>query len=186
MIVFDIFNDGARPKAPPIPGATQAHRLAGKKLAMIHDMHIAALEETREMMGRVEAGEAQVSELASQMTSIEMISNYRRFGNLCGRECQFLDFHHTSEDTEIFPILEAHGSESLKRVIARLAEEHLAIHQMLETLAANVMELLSSPNSESFARTKKTFELLYAAVRSHFGYEQTELEEAIGFYGVPF
>lgn len=186
MNIFDLLDENSRPKAPPIPGATPTHRKAGKKLAMIHDMHIAALDETREMMEKVAAGEALLGDLANQISSMELANNYRQFGNLCGRECQFLDFHHTSEDTEIFPIIEENGSAGLKRVIERLAEEHLVVARLLENLAHNVIEMRDQPGPETFASTKKTFELLYKVVRSHFQYEQTELEEAIGFYAIPF
>jgi len=186
MNIFDIFDENKRPKAPPIPGATPAHRTAGKKLAMIHGMHLAALDETQAMMERVVAGERQVNELATQINSMELMGNYRHFGNLCGRECQFLDFHHTSEDNEIFPVLNANGGDGLKQVIARLTEEHLVVHELLESLATTVSDLLDKPGPDTFARTQETFTLLSRVVRSHFDYEQTELEEALGFYAVPF
>lgn len=53
MKVFDLLDDKTRPKAPPIPGATLAHRMTGKKLAMIHEMHVVALDETRAMMDMI-------------------------------------------------------------------------------------------------------------------------------------
>ncbi|MBW9118203.1 hemerythrin domain-containing protein [Rhizobium cauense] len=151
---------------------------------MIHEMHIAALEETKSMMDRVQSGEDSTGSLAQQVTSLELLENYRRFGNLCGRECQFLDFHHTSEDNEIFPTIAEKGGEGLKRVIARLSEEHAAVHQLLKTLAMNVVVLHADPGPENFARTRETFEVLYEAILSHFGYEQAELAEAIDYYGL--
>ena len=186
MNVFDIFDENTRPKAPPIPGATPAHRAAGKKLAMIHGMHLSALDETQAMMERVVAGEHQVGDLAEQINSMKLMGNYRQFGNLCGRECRFLDFHHMSEDNEFFPVIYANGGDGLKRVIARLTEEHLLVHELLESLATNVSDLLAQPGADTFARTQGTFTLLSRLVRSHFDYEQTELEEALGFYAVPF
>lgn len=186
MNVFDIFDENTRPKAPPIPGATPAHRMAGRKLEMIHGMHLSALDETAAMMERVVVGESQVGDLATQINSMRLMSNYRQFGNLCGRECRFLEFHHMSEDNEIFPVIYANGGDGLKRVIARLTEEHLLVHELLESLATNVSDLLAQPGPDTFARTQETFTLLSRLVRSHFDYEQTELEEALGFYAVPF
>jgi iron-sulfur cluster repair protein YtfE (RIC family) len=184
MNVFDLFDESQRPKAPPIRGATEQHRSVGRRLAAIHAMHLSALDETKEMMERVQQGEAAATDLAEQVTSLELLDNYRRFGNLCGRECQFLDFHHTSEDNEIFPAIAQNGGEEFKRVIERLTEEHAVIHRLLETLAMNVDNLRTEPSSANFARTRDTFEALYRAVGSHFNYEQTELEEAIGHYGL--
>jgi len=185
MNVFDLFDDATRPKAAAIPGATPEHRLIGKKLASIHAMHISALDETRAVILLIEKGEAHPEELMPQIEANELMRNYRRFGNLCGRECQFLEFHHTSEDWEIFPNIAAAGNASLTKVIDRLAEEHLVIHQLLETLAANVLEMRENPGPVSFHQTRETFLVVYRAVISHFGYEQTELEEALGFFGAP-
>jgi hemerythrin-like domain-containing protein len=125
------------------------------------------------------------SDLASKIASLELIKNYRDFGNLCGRECQFLDFHHTSEDEQIFPLLVAKGDDSLKRVVNRLMQEHTIVHELLLTLDEDVRAIMQKPCSETFAAAKQTFEQLYRFVRSHFGYEEGELEEALGFFDVP-
>ena len=124
------------------------------------------------------------SDLASKIASLELIKNYRDFGNLCGRECQFLDFHHTSEDEQIFPLLVAKGDDSLKRVVNRLMQEHTIVHELLLTLDEDVRAIMQKPCSETFAAAKQTFEQLYRFVRSHFGYEEGELEEALGFFDV--
>ena len=185
MTVVYLLDDATRPKAPAIPGAGAEHRRVGGRLKLIHGMHLAALDETKALMERVEAGECGADRLAAQLDSTEMLSNYRAFGNLCGRECQILDFHHTAEDTEIFPLLYSNGSVGLKRVIDRFAQEHLIVHQLLENLAANVLDIRDRPGPATFAAAKETFSLLYKVVRSHFAYEETELEEALGFYQVP-
>jgi hypothetical protein len=185
MKVFDLLDDKTRPKAPPIPGATLAHRMTGKKLAMIHEMHVVALDETRAMMDMVEAGEIAAGELAEHIGSLELLKNYRAFGNLCGRECQFLDFHHRAEDEEFFPVLHANGDEGMKRVVERLGDEHRIIGQILDELSANVALILTQPGPDTFSVTKTTFDVLYKVIRSHFSYEQAELEEALGFYSIP-
>jgi len=186
VTIFDAFDDTQRPRAPLIPGATVEGRAAGRKLARIHRMHIAALDETKSMMEKVESDLALAGELVQQVESIELLINYRSFGALCGRECQFLDFHHRAEDNEIFPLIAASAGAGLKRVILRLMEEHTVIHVLLERLAADVIDLNATPSPRTFARTKETFEILYKAVLSHFSYEEGELEKAIGFYGVEF
>ncbi|WP_245500081.1 hemerythrin domain-containing protein [Rhizobium leguminosarum] len=185
MKVFALLDDKTRPKAPPIPGATLAHRMTGRKLAMIHEMHIVALDETMAMMDMVEAGEIAAGELAEHIDSLELLKNYRAFGSLCGRECQFLDFHHRTEEEEFFPVLHANGDEGMKRVVERLADEHRIIGQILDELSANVALILTQPGPDTFSVTKTTFDVLYKVIRSHFSYEQAELEEALGFYSIP-
>jgi iron-sulfur cluster repair protein YtfE (RIC family) len=182
MNVFDLLNDETRPKAPPIPGATMADRTAGRRLALIHDMHLEALDETMDMMRQVEAGEARIEEFAEHLDTLEMTKNYAKFGNLYGRECKFSDFHHTAEDTTIFPVIYANGSDGMRRVIARLAEEHVVIHELLVKLAGHVAAIRARPGPETFSEAKATLLVLDQVVRSHFGYEQNQLEEAIGYY----
>lgn len=179
-----ILDDRDRPKAPPIAGATPEHRKAGGRLRLIHKMHIAALDETRQMMEFVEAGQAGVDGLASHIDTMGLTANIRSFGSLCGRECQFLEFHHTAEDQEIFPVLYGEGSEGLRRVIERLSLEHGLVHRLIERLAANVEGIKKDPTPQTFAIAKDTFARLYDVVISHFGYEEGELEEALGYHGV--
>ena len=113
-----------------------------------------------------------------------MITNFRSFGNLCGRECRNLTLHHTAEDERIFPALRSSGGDALRRVIQRLTQEHRGIYALLERLWAQALTLLDAPGQANFAALKETFSAVAITVRSHFGYEQTELEEAIGFYHV--
>ena len=84
-------------------------------------------------MEQVEAGEQSAATLLEAISSLQMTANYRLFGNLCGRECQMLTLHHTIEDHSIFPVLRQ-GSDGLKKVVDRLSQEHLIIHQLLEAL----------------------------------------------------
>lgn len=150
---------------------------------MIHRMHLRQIERVEEVIGQIEAGHAEPARAVEGMADLKMIVNYRLFGNLCGQECRHLTFHHTSEDQHLFPAL-MRGSEGLRRVIERLIEEHVVIHALLERLEAQAITLLESPGQESFAPLKETFVQLAGTVRSHFSYEQTEMEEAIGFYGI--
>ena len=82
------------------------------------------------------------------------------------------------------PTLHAKGSAGLKKVIDRLREEHLVIHQTLGKLEAAVMAAIQNPGAKTFAPLKTIFLQLEKFVKSHFGYEETELEEALGYYGI--
>lgn len=95
-----------------------------------------------------------------------------------------LTFHHTAEDSYVFPAL-MQGSDGLREVVERLAAEHKIIHRLLEHMEERAVAIISDPGAENFARLKDVFELLEKVVTSHFGYEQTELEEAIGYWNVP-
>jgi len=136
------------------------------------------------VMEQVEAGEQSAAALADAISAMRMTGNYRLFGNLCGRECQMLALHHAIEDQSMFPALR-HGSDGLRKVVDRLSEEHSIIHRLLQALEAAAVNAVTEPGRETFAEVKAAFLALERVVHSHFGYEQTELEEALGYYDVP-
>ena len=66
-----------------------------------------------------------------------------------------------------------------------MSQEHLIIHQLLEALEASAVNAIQQPGGETFSDLKTAFLALERFVRSHFGYEQEELEEALGYYDIP-
>ena len=181
---IDLIDEATRPKAPRIEGATWQQRMHGRRLAMIHKLHLAQMAQVRAVMDEVAAGEAGADRLGEALSSMQMARNYRAFGNLCGQECRMLTFHHTAEDRMVFPALASAGDEGLRKVIERLAEEHLVIHRLIEEMEGAALDAMNAPGPETFTRLREAFETLERVVKSHFGYEQEQLEEAIGYYGI--
>jgi hypothetical protein len=181
--VITLLDDSTRPKAPKIEGVTPMQRRVGKRLALIHAHHLEQMNHVRWVMEQLEAGEQNAAKLLDAISSMQMTANYRLFGNLCGRECQMLTLHHTIEDQHMFPALR-HASGTLKEVVDRLSREHLIIHQLLEAMEVAAVNAISKPDSETFSALKMAFLALERFVRSHFGYEQEELEEALGYYDI--
>ncbi|WP_424929008.1 hemerythrin domain-containing protein [Amaricoccus tamworthensis] len=174
----------ARPRAPKIPGATDAQREQGRSLAMIHAMHLSDMAMIRQMVERIEHDRSAAKDLAEAVPELAMTRNLRNFGALCGRECNNLLFHHGAEEHHMFPALEELGDTGLRAVIAKLREEHEVIHALLEDLGTGAMAVMQSPDPSTYAALRDTFEMLDAAIRSHFGYEETELQEALGVFQV--
>jgi hypothetical protein len=176
-----LIDESTRPKAPKIEGVTDTQRQHGRRLAMIHRYHLQEMARVRSVLEQVGAGTTQAEEAGKAAASLEMLTNMRQFGALCGRECDNLNAHHSIEEYSLFPELEGH-SEGLTRVVQRLREEHLVIHALLEQMEEAALKVLQMPGPSSFAKLREVFETLEPIVRSHFGYEQTELEEALGVY----
>jgi iron-sulfur cluster repair protein YtfE (RIC family) len=176
-----LLDDSKRPKAPKIENLTSAQRRHGRRLALYHNIHREQLNEVSNYMAQVET---EIAKIAVKISELQMRNNYKVFGNLCGQECQMLSFHHSAEDSYVFPVLHEQGSAGLKKVIERLAAEHLVVHELIEELEAQANAALESPNAETFEKLKEIFKTLDKAVRSHFGYEETELEEALGIIEV--
>lgn len=181
-----LLDDTTRPKAPKIEGLSPMQVWQGKRLALIHRMHLEEMDHTRLIMQQIEAGEARLAELGDAVSSLQMAESYRAFGNLCGRECQLLTFHHLAEDQAVFPVLDRQGSEGLRKVVERLRAEHEVIHALLDELQVAARAAVERADAQSFAILKEIFARLEKTVRSHFGYEEVELEQALGYHEVEF
>ena len=179
-----ILDETNRPKAPPIPGATAQHRQRGRHLADVHRMHLSHMDDVRRTLDQVAKGLAEPKDAAAAVGDLQMLRNFRMSGAMCGQQCGILNSHHTIEDRSLFPLLHAKGSEGLRKVVEKLQAEHLVVHALLEELEADAAALTRMPCEPAFRKLQATFARLDAVVRSHFGYEETELEEALGYYGV--
>jgi Hemerythrin HHE cation binding domain len=176
-------DDTTRPSAPKIAGVTDQQRRNGRRLALFHEMHLRELSHVNRAIGEVFAGNGTAHTLLTTISSMQMVSNMRQFGNLCGGACGMLTGHHTIEDQWVFPAL--HGrTEGLDKVVERLQAEHLVIHDLIEKLERAATALITDPGTKTAAEVRAQFKRLETFVISHFRYEQTELEEALGFYRI--
>ena len=112
-----------------------------------------------------------------------MLANYRRFGNLCGQYCQFVEMHHSIEDQAIFPKL-ARQSEGFRRIAERLKAEHVVVHELLERLIAALTTLAREPSAENFATCQTVYETLERVLLSHLGYEEDSIGDALGYFDI--
>jgi hypothetical protein len=181
---LDLLDPATRPKAPKIEGATHAQRLQGRRLAMIHEMHLRQMAHVRDIMEKVALGESKLAAFDEALSELDMRHNYRVFGNVCGQECGMLTGHHTIEDRYLFPALAAQDNEGLRRVVERLVAEHGIVHDYIGRMEEAAVALMNDPGPENFAALRERFETLERFVISHFGYEQEELEEALGYYDI--
>lgn len=175
-------NEPARPKAPPVPAATDMHRRQGQQLAAIHRHYLMEMAQIAAVLARIEAGDTPPENLESIVLSLDMAENFRAFGSLCGHECQVLKFHHDIESADMFPRIEAAAGERFRAIVAKLKSEHEVVHELILRLARAAEALAQDPCEANFAEAAAIFRKLEEVVRSHFGYEETELAEAIGYY----
>lgn len=169
-----------RPSMPALDDVTQAENRAGLHLAAIHRMHLRDMQRLEHILGQVEQGAVAPAVFAREVSNVDLTQNMRMFGTMCGRECQVLTFHHDAEEQMVFPQLEQQNIQALTRVVERLKQEHLIVHELITRLDAAAQALVQHPVEQNFARTKAIFSQLHGVVISHFGYEETELCEALG------
>ncbi|MCB1332044.1 MAG: hemerythrin domain-containing protein [Maritimibacter sp.] len=175
-------DEAARPKAPKVQAATDMHRRQGRQLATIHRHHLMEMARIGAVLARIEAGDAPPENLRRIVLSLDMAENFRAFGSLCGRECQVLKFHHDIEGADMFPRIEAAGEGMFRGVVAKLLSEHEVVHELIVRLGRAADALVEDPQEANFNQAAATYRKLEAVVRSHFGYEETELAEVIGYY----
>lgn len=176
--------DGTRPPKPDLGTVDPPQRQAGQHLAAIHAHYLQDLSRIAQVLQRIKAGGAPPQDLAHIVLNAEMTQNFRAFGTICGQECRVLTMHHNIEEQSIFPLLHQRGSAEVRAVVDRLRAEHKVVHELLERLAATAHDLAANPSEDPFAEADAIFSQLVAVVRSHFHYEETTLEEALGVYGV--
>ena len=172
------FNE--RPSMPALQNVTEAEHRAGLHLAAIHRMHLRDMQRLSHILEQVEQGAVSPEVFAQEVSNVELTHNMRMFGTMCGRECQVLTFHHDAEEQMIFPQLEQQNIQALSRVVERLKQEHLIVHELITRLETAAQALVQNPDAHNLAKTKATFAQLHTVVISHFRYEETELREALG------
>ncbi|SHI35802.1 hemerythrin domain-containing protein [Wenxinia saemankumensis] len=178
-----VLDEPTRPKAPPIPGATEGQRRAGRHLAMIHAHHLRDLLGIGQLVELVAAGEAGAQHLPKALQDMELTENMALTGTLCGRECAVLTMHHDIEETSMFPHLDRVGDPGISAVVQRLKDEHEVVHALLLRLQGEAATLAEAPTETAMQAVRATYARLTEVVRSHFGYEETELQEALGVHG---
>ncbi|TGN43159.1 hypothetical protein E4L95_20805, partial [Paracoccus liaowanqingii] len=157
----------------------------GRRLAAIHDMYRAELDGVARLLAQIRARVAQPGELAPALAGTQLARNMAMFGTACGRDCALLQNHHDIEEQWMFPALSSAGGAALAPVIARLMAEHRLIHALIGDLHRAAEALVVDPGAAAFARCAEGFAALDRAIRSHFGYEETVLEEPLGALRVP-
>lgn len=176
-------DDATRPNGPRLEGLTEAQRLPGQHLKMFHDHFRHNMEILRDLIRRAAAGEVSAEDMRNEAEAMPILQNYRRFGALCGQHCQIIHAHHSIEDQAIFPELSA-KSEAFGRVVARLMAEHEVVHALLVRLIETLEPLIRTPSVEAFEHAREVYDAFEEVLLSHFRYEETEIGDALGYFGI--
>ena len=184
-MILDIafMDDSTRPTVPKLEGLTDRQRAAGEHLKEVHDHLRENMQMIRRLIQCAADGSVTLEEIAEQTAEMEMVDNFRRFGNLCGRYCQVVNTHHSIEDAYVFPALAAQ-SDGYRRVTERLQAEHGIVHDLLERQIEALNALARAPTAASFANAKDVYEALERVLLSHLGYEEEQIGDALGYFDI--
>lgn len=175
-------DDKTRPQAEKLD-VTPAQRAPGRHLAMIHSHYKGNMTQLRGYLDQVRAGDGSLDELRDMAENLPILENYRRFGNLCGQHCRAIEMHHMIEDQSIFPRL-LDKPNGLKAVAERLIAEHKIVHALLVKLVERINALFEDTSKESFDAVIEVHDALERVLLSHFGYEEEQIGDALGYYNI--
>lgn len=183
LLDISFLDDATRPTVPPLTGLTPAQKRGGAHLKEIHDHLRSDMQAVRNLIDRAGAGTVSPADAASEVGDLTLVSNFRRFGNLCGHYCAIVETHHSIEDYHLFPAI-ARISDGYRKVAERLTAEHVVVHELLERQMAALEELARDPSAEKFDAARTVFEALERVLLSHLGYEEDQIGDALGYYNV--
>ena len=183
LLNIAFLDDKTRPTVPRLEGLTAQQRYAGEHLKEVHDHLRDNMQAIRVLIDRAQAGLVDLDQVARETGELTMVSNFRRFGNLCGQHCQIVNTHHSLEDAYVFPSIAA-ISDGYARVAERLQAEHVVVHELLERQIETLNVLVTEPSAQHFSEAVEVYEALERVLASHLGYEEGQIGDALGYYGL--
>ncbi|EHK85636.1 LLM class flavin-dependent oxidoreductase [Saccharomonospora azurea] len=178
------WDESSRPTAVATRGParyTDRGRAAGQHLVDVHDQLRAELRQIRDLVDQVREGAVDVGSARSAISEMTMRQNNWTVGAYCASYCRVVAQHHTIEDQGIFPHLRA-SDDDLAPVLDRLEQEHLVIHDVLESVDRALVDMVERPGD--YTRLQEAVDLLTDTLLSHLAYEERELVEPIARYGM--
>jgi len=183
LLNIGFLDDATRPTVPRLEGLTSSQHHAGEHLKEVHDHLRQNMQAIRNLIDRAQAGLVDRDDVARETGDLTMVSNFRRFGNLCGQHCQVVNTHHSLEDAYIFPSIAA-ISDGYRAVADRLQAEHVVVHDLLERQIETLNAMVDDLSAEHFADAVEVFVALERVLLSHLGYEEDQIGDALGYYGL--
>jgi Hemerythrin HHE cation binding domain len=184
-----VWDEGARPRRPAPPAGTSytgSGRATSRHLIQIHDMLRTELGRLRDLVTQVRDGLMSAGQARSQLNEMSLRQNNWAMGAYCQSYCRVVTHHHFAEDAMVFPHLRSSDS-GLGPVLDRLSEEHVVIHEVLDSVDRALVAYITRP--EDLTELQGAVDLLTDTLLSHLAYEESQLLEPLaryGFYGSPF
>lgn len=155
-------------------------RRIGSHLIEVHQHLRAELTKVRDLMDQVRAGAIEAQEARDSLNEMTIRQNDWTLGAYCAAYCRLVAVHHGIEDNSIFPYLRS-CEDDLEPVIDRLIEEHNVIHNVLDRVDQELVELVATPGD--FSQLQRATDLLTDVLLSHLAYEEEQLVEPIARFG---
>jgi alkanesulfonate monooxygenase SsuD/methylene tetrahydromethanopterin reductase-like flavin-dependent oxidoreductase (luciferase family)/hemerythrin-like domain-containing protein len=169
-----------RPESSEDVTYTNGGRRIGSHLIDVHKHLRAELAKVRDLMDGVRAGAIEAQEARDSLNEMKIRQNDWTLGAYCAAYCRLVAVHHGIEDNSIFPYLRS-CEDDLEPVIDRLVEEHNVIHNVLDRVDRELIELVAAPGD--FSQLQSVTDLLTDVLLSHLAYEEEQLLEPLARFG---
>jgi hypothetical protein len=179
----DWWDESERPARAPSPSAatySDLGRAVGQHLIDVHDHLRGEFAQLRELVEQLRVGAVDPAAARAFVSQMTIRQNNWTVGAYCASYCRILTQHHGMEDVAVFPHLRA-SDPDLAPVLDRLAEEHLIIHGVLETVDRAFVAFLAEPGD--FTAIDQAIEALDHTLLSHLSYEESQLVEPLARHG---
>ncbi|HEY4348384.1 MAG TPA: hemerythrin domain-containing protein [Gaiellaceae bacterium] len=177
------WDEAARPhreRSANDPTYSEQGRLVGQHLVDVHDMLRRELGDLREALAQVVRGALTAAEARSTLNDMALRQNDWALGAFCSRYCALVTGHHGLEDDAIFPHL-VRSEPALGVVIERLAEEHLVIHDAVQSVDRALVTHMNNP--ADYTKINAAIDFLTDALLSHLSYEEHQIVEPLARHG---
>jgi hemerythrin superfamily protein len=138
------------------------------------------LNAIRDLIVQVQKGAVSVAHARSQLNEMTMRQNNWTMGAYCQSYCRLVTAHHSGEDAAVFPYLRSRET-GLGPVLDRLEEEHVIIHEVLDSVDRALVSFIAEPGET--ANLQDAVDLLTDTLLSHLAYEERELIDPLARYG---
>jgi alkanesulfonate monooxygenase SsuD/methylene tetrahydromethanopterin reductase-like flavin-dependent oxidoreductase (luciferase family)/hemerythrin-like domain-containing protein len=175
-------------KRPTLPAraADETYTALGRRISDhfvgVHDYLRAELEGLRTVAAQVLSGDLDPGRARSALNQMTMRQNEWTLNAYCAKYCGELTQHHSIEDTSIMPHLRR-SDPALSPVLDRLAEEHGAIHDLINQVDQAMVAFVKEP-ARGGPLLHDAIDLLTDSLLSHLSYEERELLAPVTRYGL--
>ncbi|HEX3899135.1 MAG TPA: hemerythrin domain-containing protein [Mycobacteriales bacterium] len=177
------WDESQRPTVGPSPSAV-TYSVLGRDVAQhlvdVHDHFRSELNQLLDLLEQLRGGLIGGGQARSFIAGMTIRQNSWTVGAYCASYCRMLTQHHGMEDSAIFPHLRS-SEPGLAPVLDRLAEEHLVIHGILESVDAALVGHLLDPTDVSLI--DQAADALARTLLSHLAYEESQLLAPLARYG---
>jgi len=151
-------------------------------LAEIHDHLRSELTRLCGLVEEVRRGLLTAGEARAEVHAMSLRQNNWTLGAYCQSYCGFVNGHHSLEDAGVFPHLRR-AEPAAAPVLDRLAEEHVVIHGLLDSVDRTLVTLVRENDEAALDAVEQALRSLGDGLLSHLAYEERELRGPLARHG---